>query len=142
MLAFNFYKIRTGLDIRPVSQGGDPESQARYDQLLQTIGQRAEIEYTAERVFEHEEVPSDLGAYKKKTKIYIFIFGIDKTRSSWTAHLLNLAFGNMYLSGPIINANPDAQEWIGGLENNISCGAALFDLRPKKKRKRINKQNT
>lgn len=141
MLAFNFYKIRTGLDIRPVSQGGNPESQARYDQLLQTIGQRAEIEYIAERVFEYEEVPSDLGAYKKKTNIYVFIFGIDKTRSSWTAHLLNMAFGNMYLSGPITSANPDAQEWVGGLENNISCGAALFDLRPKK-RKRINKQST
>ncbi len=139
MLALNFYKIRTGLDIRPVSQGGDPESQARYDQLLQTIGQRAEIEYIAERVFEFEENPSDLGAYKNKTRIYIFIFGIDKTRSSWTAHLLNLAFGNMYLSGPITIANPNAQEWIGGLENNISCGAALFDLRPKKKRKIINK---
>ncbi len=142
MLAFNFYKIRTGLDIRPVSQGGNTESQARHDQLLQTIGQRAEIEYIAERVFEHEEIPSDLGAYKKKTKIYIFIFGIDKTRSSWTAHLLNQVFGNMYLGSPIKDANPDAQEWVGGLENNISCGAALFDLRPKKKRKRINKQST
>lgn len=140
MLALNFYKIRTGLDIRPLSQDGNPESQARYDQLLQTINQRAEIEYIAERVFELEEKPSDLGAYKNKTRIYIFIFGIDKTRSSWTAHLLNLAFGNMYLSGPITIANPDAQEWIGGLENNISCGASLFDLRPKKKiRKRINK---
>jgi len=141
MLALNFYKIRTGLDVRPLSEGGNPESQARYDQLLQTIGQRAEIEYIAERVFEHEEIPSDLGAYKKKTRIYVFIFGIDKTRSSWTAHLLNLAFGNMFLSGQITIANPDAQEWIGGLENNISCGAALFDLSPKKKRKRINKQS-
>lgn len=137
MLALNFYKIRTGVDIRPITQGGSPESHARLDQIVQTISQRAELEYTADRVYETiEKSPIDLGAYKgKQLTIYVFIFGIDKTRSAWTAHELRQTLGNMHLTNQIANINPNAIEWVGGANNNISCEAALFDLRTKKKKK-------
>ena len=136
MLSFNFYKVRTGIDIRPITQGGDPESHARLDQILQTISQKAEIEFTAERVFETiEKSPIDLGEYfGNQLPIYVFIFGVDKTRSSWTASDLTRTFGNMALTVQITNTNPDAKEWVGGAKNNISCEAALLDLRTKKKK--------
>ena len=50
MLKLNFYKIRTTIDIRPIDQDGDAESQARYDQILQTIGQKAELDYIHEDI--------------------------------------------------------------------------------------------
>ena len=137
MLSFNFYKVRTGIDIRPITQGGDPESHARLDQIIQTISQKAEIEFTAERVFETiEKNPADLGAYSgKQLTIYVFIFGVDKTRSAWTAADLKTTFGNMVLTQQVMNANESAQLWVEGAKNNISCEAALFDLRSKKKKK-------
>ena len=136
MLALNFYKIRTGLDIRTLAEGGDTESQARYDQLIQTILQKAELEYIAKQIYETiEKSPADLGAYKgKQRKIYILIFGVDKERSGWTASDLKQTLGNMQLEYKIKEANEEAIEWIGGLENNISVEAALFDLRTKKKK--------
>ena len=137
MLTLNFYKIRTGIDIRPITQGGSPESHARLDQIVQTISQRGDIEFTADRVYETiEKSPVDLGLYAgKQLTIYVFIFGIDKTRSSWTAHDLKMTLGNMRLTNRILEINPDAESWIGGAENNVSCEAALFDLRTKKKKK-------
>lgn len=137
MLALNFYKIRTSLDIRPLKQDGDAESQARYDQLLQTMAQKADIEYLAKQVLEVvEKSPADLGAHKgRQLTVYILIFGVDKTRSSWTGSDLKTTVGNMQLTAAIKEANPDAANWVGGLENNISAEAALFDLRTKKKKK-------
>lgn len=137
MLSLNFYKVRTSLDIRPVKQGGDSESQARYDQLLQTVSQRADIEYLANQILEIiEKSPADLGAHKgRQLTIYILIFGVDKTRSSWTGSDLKTTVGNMQLTAAIKEANSEAISWVGGLENNISAEAALFDLRTKKKKK-------
>ncbi len=137
MLALNFYKVRTSLDIRPLKQGGDDESQARYNQLLQTVSQRADIEYLGKQILEIiEKSPADLGAHKgRQLTVYILIFGVDKTRSSWTGSDLKTTVGNMQLTAAIKEANPDAMNWVGGLENNISAEAALFDLRTKKKKK-------
>ena len=137
MLKLNFYKIRTGFDIRPLLQEGDAESQARYTQLIQTISQKADIEYFNNKILEViEKSPYDLGVYKgKQLKIYILVFGVDKERSGWTASDLKQTLGNMQLTAAIKEANPEAEEWIGGLKNNISAEAALFDLRTKKKKK-------
>lgn len=137
MLELNFYKIRTGLDIRPLAQEGNTESQARYNQLIQTVSQKADIEYLNGRILEViEKSPYDLGVYKgKQLKIYIFVFGVDKGRSGWTGSDLKQTLGNMQLAAAIREANPEAEEWIGGLNNNISAEAALFDLRTKKKKK-------
>jgi len=136
MLVLNFYKIRTGIDIRPISQGGSSESQARYNQIIQTIAQKADIEFLHPQIFTViEKSPADLGAYiGKQLKIYILIFGVDKTRSAWTGSDLKTTLGNMHLTSTILEANPEAKEWIGGLKNNISAEAALFDLRTKKKK--------
>ena len=137
MLALNFYKIRTSFDIRPTSQEGDAESQARYNQLIQTILQKTEIEYFSPRIHEViEKSPADLGAFKgNQKKIYILVFGVDKERSGWTASDLKQTLGNMQLTSTIREANPEAEEWVGGIANNISAEAALFDLRSKKKKK-------
>lgn len=137
MLALNFYKIRTSFDIRPISQEGNVESQARHTQLIQTILQKAEIEYMSPRIHDViEKSPSDLGAFKgNQKKIYILIFGVDKQRSGWTGSDLKQTLGNMQLTGAIREANPKADEWIGGAANNISAEAAFFDLRSKKKKK-------
>lgn len=137
MLSLNFYKIRTGLDIRPLRQGGDAESQLRYDQIIETISGKASIEYIHAGILHtQEKTPRDLGAYKSKDiKVWVLIFGIDKDRSSWTASDLKTTLGNMKNNAKIKLANPDAKEWIGGAENNISCEAAMFDLRTKKSKK-------
>ncbi len=137
MLKLNFYKIRTGIDIRPLLKGGDEESQARYEQLIQTISQKADIEYLTGKILEViEKSPYDLGAHKgKQLKIYILIFGVDKERSSWTGSDLKTTLGNMQLTARIKEINPEAEEWVGGLKNNISAEAALFDLRTKKRKK-------
>ena len=136
MLKLNFYKIRTGLDIRPLLQDGDNESQARYDQLIQTIGQKADIEYINPKILTViEKSPADLGAYKGKQKtLYVMVFGIDKERSSWTGSDLKTTLGNMSLTVQLKNANEKAELWIGGAENNISAEKALFDLRSVKKK--------
>ena len=136
MLHLNFYKVRTGLDIRPLNQGGDKVSQIRYDQILQTIGQKAELDYINPTVLTViEKSPADLGAYNGNQKtIYILVFGIDKERSSWTGSDLKTTFGNMLLPSSIHNLDPDAEPWVGGLENNISAEKALFDLRTTKKK--------
>ncbi len=136
MLALNFYKIRTGLDIHPIDQGGNLESQARYDQILQTIGQRGEFEHISKVFKTIEKSPADLGAYVKRQRtIYVLIFGVDKNRSGWTGSDLKMTMGNMITMPKVLEINPDAEDWIGGLENNISCEAAYFDLRTKKKKK-------
>lgn len=137
MLTLNFYKIRTSFDIRPIGQEGNAEASARYEQIIQTILQKAEIEYMSPRIHEViEKSPADLGAFKgNQKKIYVFIFGVDKERSGWTASDLKQILGNMQLTAAIKEANPEAEEWIGGLQNNISAEAALFDLRTKKKKK-------
>lgn len=134
MLALNFYKIRTGLDIRPIKEGGNVESQARYDQIIETIAGKASLEYVHPSVLHvTEKTPKDLGAYKsKQLKVWILIFGIDKERSSWTASDLKTTLGNMKNNAKIKMANTDALEWVGGVENNISCESAMFDLRTKK----------
>lgn len=136
MIPLNFYKIRTGLDIRPLLQGGDQESQLRYDQLLQTIGQKSEIEFLSSNVLIVEEKsPADLKYYQRtKVVIYILIFALNKNTSSWTATDLKQSFGNLQITKKIKDLNEYAFEWIGGAEANISCEAALFDLRTKKKR--------
>lgn len=136
MSRLNFYKIRTGLDIRPMSQDGDDESQARYNQIIQTIGQKADLEYINQTIFTIiEKSPADLGAYKGKQKtLYVFIFGIDKERSAWTGSDLKTTLGNMSITAQIRDINKDAQLWIGGAENNISAEKALFDLRTVKKK--------
>lgn len=137
MLTLNFYKIRSGLDIRPLNQEGDDESQARYDQILQTVAQRGEMEYISDKVFiKIEKIPSDLGAYQKtQLPIYILILGIDGDRSSWNADELKLALYTMRLNDHILKANPDAQNWMGGDTNNISCEDAKFDLKTSYKKK-------
>lgn len=136
MLALNFYKVRTGLDIRPIAQDGDAESQARYDQILQTIGQRGEFEHITGVFKTIEKSPTDLGAYNgKQLTIYVLVFGVDKNRSSWTGSDLKTTLGNMVATPRLTEANSEHQEWVGGLKNNISCEAALFDLRSKKKKK-------
>jgi len=136
MLNLNFYKIRTGLDIRPLSQEGDAESQARYNQLIQTIGQKADIEYLNTNILTViEKSPADLGAYKGKQKtLYVMIFGLDKERSAWTGSDLKTTFGNMSLTVQLKEANENAERWIGGAVNNISAEKALFDLRSVKKK--------
>jgi len=136
MLKLNFYKIRTGLDIRPLPQDGNAESQARYDQILQTIGQKADIEYLSPNVLTViEKSPVDLGAYTGKQKtLYVMIFGIDKERSAWTGSDLKTTFGNMSITTQLKIANENAEPWIGGVANNISAEKALFDLRSVKKK--------
>lgn len=136
MIPLNFYKIRTGVDIRPIKQGGNEESQLRYEQILQTISQKAEIEYLNSQIIVVEEYkPADLLYYSnEKVSIYIMIFAVNKNNSSWTASDLKNTLGNMRISKNMKDINKYAQEWIGGLEANISCEAALFDLRTRKKR--------
>ena len=136
MLNLNFYKIRTSFDIRPLSQDGDAESQARYDQIIQTIGQKAELEYINKDILTViEKSPADLLAFTGKQKtLYIMIVGLDKERSSWTASDLKTTLGNMTLTVSIRDANPKAEEWVGGAKNNISAEKALFDLRTVKKK--------
>ena len=136
MLKLNFYKIRTTIDIRPIDQGGDAESQARYDQILQTIGQKAELDYIHEDILTViEKSPADLGGFKGKQKtIFILIIGLDKERSAWTGSDLKTTLGNMALTVQIKDANINAEEWIGGAKNNISAERALFDLRTVKKK--------
>lgn len=136
MLHLNFYKVRTGLDIRPLSQDGDAESQARYDQILQTIGQKADIEYLNPSILTViEKSPADLLAYKGKQKtLYVMVFGIDKERSAWTGSDLKTTFGNMSPTMQLKNVNENAEPWVGGAENNISAEKALFDLRTVKKK--------
>lgn len=136
MLSLNFYKIRTGLDIRIVSQGGTLESSLRYDQIIQTIQQRSEIEWLSDNIFQIiERGPADLKAYSDtQLTVYILIFALDKSKSSWTASDLTKELGNMRLTSRILDENPDAEPWIGGLENNISCEKCLFDLRTVKKK--------
>lgn len=136
MLHLNFYKVRTGIDIRPLNQGGDEISQIRYDQILQTIGQKAELDYISPKVLSIiEKSPVDLGAYTGNQKtLYILVFGIDKERSSWTGSDLKTTFGNMSLPSSIRDIDPDAEKWIGGTNNNISAEKALFDLRTTKKK--------
>jgi len=136
MLALNFYKIRTGLDIKPTTQGGTFESNQRYEQIIQLISNQAEIEWMSDRVYElYEDNPTDLGAYieQENVKLYAFVFGLNKRTSSWTAGALRLALGNMKMPSRLINYNKDAEPWIGGKENNISCEKALFNLRPVKR---------
>jgi hypothetical protein len=135
MLPLNFYKIRTGLDIRPITQGGDEESQMRYDQIIQTIDQKAQIEYINSNILEViEKSPADLGAYDgTQLKIYVVVFALNKERSAWTASDLTTTLGNMTTPAKIKQSNPNAAEWIGGVKNNISCEAAFFDLRTKKR---------
>ena len=137
MLALNFYKIRTGLDIRPLDQGGDRESQLRYEQIIQTISANSEIEWIADRIYEiDEDNPIDLGFYKKvKIRLRVLVFGVNKRTSSWTASSLKMALGNMKLPYRLKELNPNAEPWIGGKENNISCEKALFNLRPVKRSK-------
>ena len=134
MLDLNFYKVRTGLDIRPIKQGGDEISQQRYNQIIETITQKAELAYIAANIFEViEKGPKDLGAYAGKQRtIYVLIFGVDKSRSGWTASDLKTTLGNMRLPARIIQQDSDAEPWVGGLENNINCEAAFWDLRTKK----------
>lgn len=136
MLNLNFYKIRTSLDIRPLKQEGDAESQARYDQIIQTVGQRADIEYINKDILTViEKSPADLGAFKgKQKKLYIMVIGLDKERSGWSASELRTTLGNMVLTVTIKETNPKAELWIGGAENNISAEKALFDLRSVKKK--------
>ena len=119
-----------------MKQDGDVESQARYDQIIKTIGQKAEIDYINKDILTViEKSPADLGAFKGKQKtLYIMIFGIDKERSAWTASDLKTTLGNMTLTVQIKEANPRAEEWVGGVENNISAEKALFDLRSVKKK--------
>lgn len=136
MLALNFYKIRTSLDIRPQSEGGNRESQFRYEQILQIISANCEIEWIADRVYEiDEENPTDLGAFDKNIHLYVLVFGVNRRTSSWTASALKLALGNMKLSYRLKEINPNAEPWIGGKENNITCEKALFNLRPVKRNK-------
>jgi hypothetical protein len=135
MLRLNFYKIRTTMDIRLMKQGGDAESEARYNQILQTIGQKAELDYICNDILSViEKSPADLGGFVGKQKtIYIMIVGLDKERSSWTGSDIKTTLGNMALTKQTKDANPDAEPWIGGLNNNISAEKALFDLRTVKK---------
>src|SRR5690606_3165547 len=109
MLALNFYKIRTGIDIRPLDQGGTMESHVRFEQIIQTIQSKSEIEWMSDKVYEIEETdPSDLGAYKGKVLLYVFVFGLNKNTSSWTASALKTALGNMRPSMKLMNINPKA----------------------------------
>jgi hypothetical protein len=144
MLPLNFYKIRTGLDIRPKAQGGDDESQLRYDQILQIIDQKAQIEYINNNVLEViEKSPADLGAYRgTQLKVYVIIFAVNKDRSAWTASELTQTLGNMYIPSQVKRFNDDAAEWIGGEKNNISCEAAFFDLRTRKKLEKERERHT
>jgi len=136
MLNLNFYKVRTGLDIRPISQEGDAESQARFDQILQTVAQKSEIDYINPNIFTIiEKSPADLGAYKGKQKtLYVMVFGLDKDRSAWTGSDLKMTLGNMSATVSLKKANIDAELWVGGAVNNISAEKALFDLRSVKKK--------
>lgn len=118
-----------------MKQGGDAESEARYNQILQTIGQKAELDYICNDILSViEKSPADLGGFVGKQKtIYIMIVGLDKERSSWTGSDIKTTLGNMALTKQTKDANPDAEPWIGGLNNNISAEKALFDLRTVKK---------
>lgn len=136
MIELNFYKIRTTINILPKAQGGNDESQLRYDQIIQTISQRSDIEFTYPTILTVEETnPSDLLAHNgQKVLIYVMIFALNKNNASWTANSLKLELGNMRLSKRILDINPNAAIWSGGSQNNISCEAAYFDLRAKKRK--------
>jgi len=136
MLNLNFYKIRTGIDIRPLTNNGNDESNIRFEQIIQTISQKAEIEYLNPNILTViEKSPVDLNAYKGNQKtIYILVFGIDKERSAWTASDLKITLGNMSNPFSLIQKNNDAEQWVGGANNNISAEKALFDLRTVKKK--------
>lgn len=135
MVSLNFYKIRTLIDIRPKDQGGNEESQIRYDQIIQTVSQRSEIEYIHPNVLMIEEVnPTDLYTEgNQKVKIYVFIFALNRHNSGWTASALKTELGNMRLQKKLTDLNEKAIPWVGGVKNNISCEVALFDLRAKKR---------
>lgn len=137
MLPLNFYKIRTGIDIRPRNQGGTFESELRYEQIIQVVTQKAELEFLYPSILVVEEFnPSDLPFYNdKKIPLYVFIFAVNKNTSSWSASALKQALGNMKLSKRILDINNSAKMWIGGVKANISCEAANFDLRAKKRNK-------